>query len=1480
MKKNLLLLFFIVSHYFLYAADLSVTGFISPGSSSVAVCYSNAETVTATITNTGGTLVNFSTTPATVTCKITGVLNTTLTYNLTGTLGAGVSMNISFATTINMYALGTYNFSVYSSLPGDANLNNDTLPLQSRTSGIVAGTVTTTTPGFCISGAPTLIYSNPAQNFQWAYSADGTSWSYSANTNDTVTFPTITGTYYYKIKLTCNNNIIWSNTQPVYIGAGIESIANITQTTADVYLSGNSFVARIVEYGLPGFTPGAGATAGQGGTIISAAPDTTHILITGLIPFSMYNVYVRKFCNGSWSQNSAAAPFSTEFDCNNSPVTTNGQMMTLTIPPGWNSANGYPVHNGREVFFKFTPTVTGNHVIFIPPVMDPAYVNDNVTSFSYKASASGCNGQGFAFIGYSNKYTNSQKIIGPLNAGTEYYIKCLAIPSTGSTASFRIESPNCAQPSNPVVTAVTATGVSISWTGSASVLEYGPRNFVPGTGAMAGPGGTILPVSGNSYSIGNLTPGVVYDIYLRNYCGGTNYSPNSFCIMAQSLSCPNFSIYSPPGATFTIHPAGPGNYNFYPPNCNGLPGHEYYYQFTAPSSGNYKISINPAQTNGTYLLRTGLSTFDCNQSAYTCFPNSLNNTYNWGPLTAGLTYNLLFDINDTSYANQTTTLTFSISCPAPASPVITDIQPNSVNVAWSCTSCPASVFLEYGPYGFTPGTGLTAGINGTIITPVSTPIILNGLVTDSKYDVYLRSNCGGNFTANTAVTHFQTAISCDNAPLLSCGDHFEYSIPASNLASTGAWNITACGGSTFANEKIWRFTPGQTGSYSLLNYAFTSGSCCSGSVKVNIKQAGAICNETGWTCVSNTPGTYPYSILLGTLNAGTTYLIMMDATLSTLYAYNYYFRLECPNFCGSPKIKSATSGTPVSEVISMYCNSCFGNIILEFGPAGFVPGTDAVAGANGTVLAVPSFPYTITGLDSATIYHLYARTNCGSGGYSSNSSVVQFTTCGSRITPLGAVNICAGDSVLFSANAGGLAYYWKLNNVNIPGANSQTYYAKAAGNYSVQVNVFGCSFTSGTTSITMDSPPAASIVPAGSTTICSSGNVVLNANTGSGLTYQWKNNGNIISGATGSAYTASSAGNYTVYVTNSCGTAISSQVTVTVNPAPVASITPSGPTTFCSGGSVVLNANTGTGLTYQWKKNGTNISGVNSSSYVANASANYKVVITSSCGTATSANTTVTVNALPSVAVTAGGPTTFCSGGSVLLNAPVNAGYSYQWKKNGTNISGAIASSYSAAAAGTYKVTVTNSLTGCSKTSPTGIVVTVPAVTATITPQGPTSFCSGGSVILQANTGAALTYKWKKGSNFINGATASAYSATTAATYRVEVKNSNGCTKLSSGVTVSVPCREGETISAASGEIIAHVYPNPYEETFTLLINGNKPESFQVIIFDVLGRTMVSEKNIYAGQEIQLGKNLPAGIYLMELVSGERRKVIRVEKLR
>jgi hypothetical protein len=235
------------------------------------------------------------------------------------------------------------------------------------------------------------------------------------------------------------------------------------------------------------------------------------------------------------------------------------------------------------------------------------------------------------------------------------------------------------------------------------------------------------------------------------------------------------------------------------------------------------------------------------------------------------------------------------------------------------------------------------------------------------------------------------------------------------------------------------------------------------------------------------------------------------------------------------------------------------------------------------------------------------------------------------ITPAEPTEFCTGGSVVLNASAG-VTYQWQLGGGNIGGATLSSYTATGAGNYAVIVtNVNGCSATSATITVTVDMPPAATITAAGSTTFCTGGSVVLNANTGAGYSYQWQLGGGNIAGATTSSYTAALAGDYTVIVySGACNTA-SAVTTVTITAGPGATITPAGPTTFCPGGSVELDANTGAGITYQWLLGGTNIPGATNFNYIATAAGNYAVIVSSGACVVTSATTTVNVLSLPTV---------------------------------------------------------------------------------------------------------------------------------------------------------------------------------------------------------------------------------------------------------
>jgi hypothetical protein len=241
--------------------------------------------------------------------------------------------------------------------------------------------------------------------------------------------------------------------------------------------------------------------------------------------------------------------------------------------------------------------------------------------------------------------------------------------------------------------------------------------------------------------------------------------------------------------------------------------------------------------------------------------------------------------------------------------------------------------------------------------------------------------------------------------------------------------------------------------------------------------------------------------------------------------------------------------------------------------------------------------------------------------------LARYSNCTSSITASGPASFCSGSTFSLTASPG-TAFKWQRNGFTLAGATTQTYIPSISGTYSCMITTACGVIPSNSVSVTIYPVPQATITPNGPTTFCYTDSVKLNANTGTGYSYQWIKYGNIITGATGSSYTAKTGGNYKVRVTNSFGcTKKSPAVSVTVNPLPTASITAGGSTSICSGDSVMLTASTNiAGSTYKWKKYANIIPGATSVSYAAKTTGKYKAIVTSPAGCSRSSNSiTVTV---------------------------------------------------------------------------------------------------------------------------------------------------------------------------------------------------------------------------------------------------------------
>jgi hypothetical protein len=766
---------------------------------------------------------------------------------------------------------------------------------------------------------------------------------------------------------------------------------------------------------------------------------------------------------------------------------------------------------------------------------------------------------------------------------------------------------------------------------------------------------------------------------------------------------------------------------------------------TATTSGTYTVTVTNAsgcsvtsanipvsviQATAATITPSG-STSLCSGSSVVLTANS-GASYLWstGATTPSITVN--------TADNYTVTVTNSSGCSATST-----ITPVVINAA------PAATITAGGPTTFCQGANvvLTASAGATYLWSNGATTSSITASTPGTYSVLITNASG------CASTSAGTAITVNAAP--------NASITASSsttFCTGGSVTLTASAGASY----LW--SNGATSASIIVNTA--------GARTVTVTNAaGCSATSTATTVVVNAIPTAtitaagPTSICSGstvalTASTGSSYLWSNGATTAGIVANtsgNYTVTVYNANGC------SVTS-TPTTVTVN---NPSVANISTS-GSTTFCQGGSVV------LTATPASSYLWnTGATTQTITAStsgnYSVTLTNASGCTSTSPVTVVTANSiptATITAAGPLSFCQGGSVTLTASPA-TNYSWSN------GATTSSITVSTAGAYTVLVaNNSGCSTTSAATTVVVNALPAATITAGGSLSLCAGSSVNLTSSTGS--TYLWSN------GATTQTIAASVAGNYTVQVTNASGCSSTSAVSsVQVNTLPTPSVTTIGSTTICQGSTVTLTTSNGPGLSYQWINNGTNIPGATAASFVANTAGNYTVQVTNAAGcSGTSTASNVVVNALPVASISNSGSNTICAGSSVSLTA--SGGTAYAWSNGATTAAIAVN------ATGNYTVQVSNAA-GCTSSASSTITVVTPTA-ASITANGPTTFCAGQNVTLTANPGAS--YVWS------TGETTASITVSASNNISVQVGYANGCSSTSAIMPITLNTLPTASITA------------------------------------------------------------------------------------
>jgi hypothetical protein len=826
--------------------------------------------------------------------------------------------------------------------------------------------------------------------------------------------------------------------------------------------------------------------------------------------------------------------------------------------------------------------------------------------------------------------------------------------------------PACQIPLGLTVNSFTHNTSAFSWTASTSATAMGYQwevrtSGAPGSGSPSASGSTLSPVV--TATATGLSPLTTYYVYVRAQCGPATFSDWSSSATFITRPAPQVPAVLPYTETFSGTPQWTilngaqknkwfigsatgntgnslyidslnGNTNAYNEDISSVV--QAYREVTLPSgtnelklkfdwkckgegtSGNnydyftiWLVANNIYPTPGTQMAPGAgimqIGSYFKDPATATAVWKTDSFQFSSGAL-AGTTAKLIIEWkNDGSTANQPPAAIDNIyfreiTCPDATNLAVSNITTSSAQLSW--TGNAPQYRIEYGPAGFTPGTG-------QMVTATSNPYTLNNLVHNTSYQFYVRKVCtpGVDSSTRTGPKGFGTLCAppvVTAADVERCGPGILTLNATANQANANfKWFTTPTGGTPAGTGAAFT-TPSLTNN---TTYYVTGGNTSSGTATLG---AGAL------TSVSGNPdflGVSPYAYHYGNykhqylihaseltalgITGGQLNSIAFDvASVGSSSTFNNFKISLKPTSANSmttafetglTELYTAAATTPVVGINTYNFNNAFtwdgvSNIVVQVcwnnNNSGDVTSSAEVKYDNTPF--VSNATQRLDGVQNDMCDVPTAVNSAGDGPTASKRPKMLFnynSGCESVRIPVQAiikpaplVNLgpdiatCTDGTATETLDAGnpGASYLWDN------GSTAATRVVSANGTYHVAVSANGCT-THDTIEVVFNPEPTVTL--GNDTAICDGVTLMLHAVSPAAVSYRWNDN------STNATKGITAAGSYSVAVTDVNSCVGRDTIVVVVNANPVVNL--GNDTSICAGTELVLNAGN-PGAVYLW----------------------------------------------------------------------------------------------------------------------------------------------------------------------------------------------------------------------------------------------------------------------------------------------------------